>query len=129
MTLLKDVEQTIQNLKTMSGEISIPDGQQGVMEDSYEKLEAKITGTKETIDFKNPEFIAQAIDNLIQFEANLNATPTRTQAEVDILNQADAMRKNQPPVVVDIPVKTKELIQPVTPAKVETKNFEYTIKK
>lgn len=41
------------------------------MEDRYEKLEAKITGTKELMTFKNPEHMTKVIENLEEFETAL----------------------------------------------------------
>ena len=63
------------------------------MEDSYEKLEAKITGnTVNPVDFKNPEFITQAIGNLEAFESALSKASNADQGTINILNKVDKLR-------------------------------------
>jgi hypothetical protein len=71
LSLLNDVKQTVNDLRNLSG-ADISNSQRGVIEDRYEKIEEKITGTKEIVDFKNPEFITQAIGNLEAFEKALS---------------------------------------------------------
>ena len=45
-------------------------------------MEAKITGTKEVVDFKHPEFIEMAIANLEQFKKDLtDASVTTSEAK------------------------------------------------
>jgi len=82
MELLAEVSKTINNLKNNRNINGIVNDNLSVTEDAYEKLEAKITGTKEVVDFKHPEFIEMAIANLEQFKQELSgASIESTQAE------------------------------------------------
>lgn len=134
IALLQDMQRTIQNLRIGNNGIGMDDEQQSAMEDSYEKLEAKITGTKETVDFKYPEFVTQAIDNLVQFEASLNAAPVMTPEKAAIPGTEQTGQKEEKPTTEEdsgtIGTRPEEApVAPTNPAPIETKNSEYTIKK
>lgn len=75
--LLADVSKTLATLNNNRDINGIQNEYQSVAVTAYENLEAKITGTKETIDFNDtklyPEFIEKAIANLEKFKQELSA--------------------------------------------------------
>lgn len=93
LTLLSEVRAVMQQLDMQQIPGVSDSSQMGVVEDAYERLEAKITGTKEAVDFKDPEFIKGAYENLKKFEEKLRNLPTNNTAEQQMLNQVDAARE------------------------------------
>lgn len=79
LSLFLEVKNTISYMNNMSAG-GIPDGQDGVVESAYEKLEERITGTRENVDFKNPEFIKQAIATLEKFASDLGGAQKQNAA-------------------------------------------------
>ncbi|MDD2891754.1 MAG: peptidoglycan-binding domain-containing protein [Candidatus Gracilibacteria bacterium] len=75
--LLADVSKTLATLNNNRDINGIQNEYQSVAVAAYENLEAKITGTKETVDFNDtelyPEFIEKAIANLEKFKQELSA--------------------------------------------------------
>lgn len=95
--LLADVREVMNRLKA---DAAMPNAEmRGATEATYEALEKKITGTHESVDFKNPDFINKAIANLDAFENALKkATPTLKETDAEnnaMLDKIAAERAKQ----------------------------------